>query len=437
MHCAGWPPGHAARVDLGTFRASPAIQICYVGACLCGLIRAPLGCPEYLSVRTLGSVPGMSDQTAFLPPNTVAIHRPTPMLAFRDSRLGKVPMKAVSISAALVGCVVAYCHPLALAQTKPLAPEWQIASPAGTFTSNPIFRNGFELLTWRVRKSATTSLLVVPCSSGQCPPQLGVESDIPQPADYDGDGRDDIATWRSLDATWRVQLTVANTMLATIFGAPGDVPIAGDYDGDFVDDRAVWNPNDGSWRVLRSSTGTMQVVPCLNGFCGAFGDQPVRGDFDGDGKDDFAIWRPSIASWIIQLNAGGALITQPWGAAGDIPIAEDYDGDGETDIALWRPSNATWIIRSSGNGGSQYTPPCASGFCTTLFGAAGDIPQVGDFDGDGKADLIVWRPTDGTWRQVNSSNGSDVIVTWGVNGDSPQPGDYDGDGKTDLAVLQK
>ncbi|MEO6076599.1 MAG: VCBS repeat-containing protein [Dokdonella sp.] len=345
-------------------------------------------------------------------------------------------MKSVSIRAALIGCVVVYCHPLALAQTNPLAPGGQIASPAGTFTSNLIFRNGFELLTWRVLKSSTSSLLVVPCSSGQCPPQLGVESDVPQPADYNGDGIDDIATWRPLDATWRVLFTTTNTTLATVFGAPGDVPIAADYDGDGIDDRAVWNPIDGSWSVLRSSTGAALAVPCLNGFCGAFGDQPVRGDFDGDGKDDFAISRPSTASWIIQLNAGGGLVTQPWGAAGDIPIPADYDGDGRTDIAVWRPSNATWIIRSSASG-VQYTPACASGLCTDLFGAAGDIPQVGDFDGDGRADLIVWRPSDGTWRRVNSTDGSHVIAAWGVNGDSPQPGDYDGDNKADLAVLQK
>ena len=103
-------------------------------------------------------------------------------------------------------------------------------------------------------------------------------------------------------------------------------------------------------------------------------------------------------------------------------VSGDYDGDGRSDIGVFRAGR--WLIRKTAD----------SGMIDQTFGKSGDRPAPGDFDGDGTTDLAVFRS--GTWHVKESASGATRQYSWGLRGDDPVPADYDGDGETDRAVFR-
>ncbi len=113
-----------------------------------------------------------------------------------------------------------------------------------------------------------------------------------------------------------------------------------------------------------------------------------------------------------------------WGVSGDIPLPGDYDGDGKADVAVFRPSDGAWCIL--GSTGKSWTKS---------WGVVGDIPVPADYDGDGTMDLATWRPSDGTWR-IFGSIGTSWTMAGGEKGDLPVPADYHGIGKAVMAFFR-
>jgi hypothetical protein len=236
--------------------------------------------------------------------------------------------------------------------------------------------------------------------------------DVPVPADYDGDRRVDVAVWRPGSGQWYILGSRHNydPAAATVsaWGAGWapfqDIPVPADYDGDGRADLAVWRPATGQWFIRRSGTGTSWVIGWGSG---SHRDVPVPADYDGDGRADPAVWRPGTGTWYVVRSSTSytSSMQVQWGIGGDRPVPRDYDGNGTTDIAVWRPSNGTWYITT----GRVLTVP---------WGVPGDEPVPADYDGDGRTDLAVWRPHTGVWYVLPATSlfthSHAFAVQWGA-----------------------
>lgn len=187
----------------------------------------------------------------------------------------------------------------------------------------------------------------------------------------------------------------------------------------------------------------------------------VAGDWNGDGHEELGIF--FAGNWYLDLNGNGHWdagdLWAQLGSEFDTPVTGDWDGDGRTDIGVFGPgvgivsptadSEASAPKTAAEKAKPYFTRKMLSTAEGRLqedsvdrvftFGQQGDLPLVGDWNGDGTDTIAVFR--NGQWHLDVDGDGQftemDVRAQFGRAGDIPASFDWDRDGIDNLSVYRQ
>ncbi len=193
------------------------------------------------------------------------------------------------------------------------------------------------------------------------------------------------------------------------YGNPGDMGFMGDWNCDGVETPGLYRRSDGFVYLRNSNT---QGIADVSYFFGSPGDVPLAGDFDGDGCDTVSIYRPSQARFYIinelGQNGGGLGAAETdflFGNPGDVPFVGDWNGDDIDTPGLRRPSDGFVYLRDSNTQGTADV--------AFFYGSPGDIPFGGDWDLDGRDSIGLFRPSNKTIYLRNALSTGIADATYG------------------------
>ncbi len=201
----------------------------------------------------------------------------------------------------------------------------------------------------------------------------------------------------------------AGDYLSAPFGISGDIAVTGDWNGDGIDEIGVYRPGAARFFLDLNGNDVWDGTPTdATARFGAVGDEPITGDWNGDGTDEIGVYRPGAARFYLDLNGNDVWdgtptdATSTFGVVGDKPIIGDWNGDGTDEIGVYRPGVARFYLDLNGNDVWDGMPTDVA----SSFGAVGDEPIIGDWNGDGIDEIGVYQP--GAARFYLDLNGNDV-----------------------------
>ncbi|MEV0461104.1 FG-GAP-like repeat-containing protein [Catellatospora methionotrophica] len=237
------------------------------------------------------------------------------------------------------------------------------------------------------------------------------------------------------------------------FALSGETPLTGDFNGDGKDDIVAFTHGTTGtaagdvYVALSTGTGFLGGAKWHDWFApGA--EVPAVGDVNGDGKDDIVTFTHDTNGDVyVALSNGssfgaGVKWHEFFSPANEYPALGDVNGDGRDDLITFTqgPASAADVIVGLSNG-SSFGPGLK---WHDLFAVGAEQPRVGDVNGDGKDDIVTFTCNADADVYAAVSNGSAFVgttVKWNdffcTAGEFPFLGDFNGDGKDDIVVFTK
>jgi hypothetical protein len=260
--------------------------------------------------------------------------------------------------------------------------------------------------------------------------------------DFNGDGRDDIVTFtRGPAADVYVALSTGSSFSGTgvkwhdYFAVGSETPLVGDFNGDGKDDIATFTRGAAADVYVALSTGSSFSGTGVkwHDYFAVGSETPAVGDFNGDGKDDIVTFtRGAAADVYVALSTGwsfagtGVKWHDFFAVGSELPSVGDFNRDGRDDIVTFTRGAAADVYVALSRG---------SYFAGTgvkwhnLFAVGAEIPGTGDFTGDGRDDIVTFTRGPAADVYVARAAGRTFTgtgVKWhdffAVGAEIPQPG---------------